>query len=261
MKKFFYPFHLVTNRPWPLMGAVSLIITIIGILKYINEFNNTLLLIGFSILILVVFQWWRDVIRERTYQGIHCLKVIFGLRLGIFLFILSEFIFFVSFFWTYFHIYLSPGREIGCCWPSYSLIIFNPYNIPLLNTLLLLSSGFTITWCHYRIFNNDYKSRINLIILTIFLGLIFIVFQYLEYNEAFFSISDSVYGSIFFLATGFHGLHILIGVVFIIISLIRLLINQFSKIHHLGFEMASWYWHFVDVIWLFLYLFIYWIAY
>lgn len=261
MIKLFYPYHLVTVRPWPLLRSFRLITILIGIVIYIYEFINILLIIGLILILIIIFQWWRDVIRESTYQGIHCNKIIIGIRVGIILFILSEVIFFISFFWTYFHIYLSPRIEIGNYWPLINLKVFNPYNIPLLNTLLLLSSGVSITWCHYRIINKNYEYRVISIIITIILGVIFIIFQYLEYNESFFRIRDSIYGSIFYLTTGFHGLHVFIGTLFIIVSYLRLIERQYSNLHNFGFEASSWYWHFVDVVWIFLYLFIYWISY
>lgn len=261
MIKFLHPYHLVTERPWPLIGSLTLIILIIGFIKWFFEFNNNLLFLGNILILLILIQWWRDIIRERTFQGNHTKIVLKSIKLGIILFILSEIIFFFSFFWCYFHIYLSPRVEIGNLWPSKRILIFNPYNIPLLNTLILLSSGIRITWCHYSILKNNYINRINSIKLTLFLGTIFIIFQYKEYNESYFTISDSIYGSIFFLLTGFHGLHVIIGTIFILVIFIRLKNFHFSKIHHLGFEISSWYWHFVDLVWLFLYLFIYWIAY
>nr|AHA52517.1 cytochrome c oxidase subunit III [Eumacrocentrus sp. QL-2013] len=261
MMKIFYPYHLVTISPWPLMSSMSLMILMVGVLMYMYEFSKILLLIGLIMILIIIFQWWRDIVRESTYQGMHCYKVNLSLRVGMFLFILSELMFFISFFWTYFHMYLSPSIEIGNYWPSFNLMIFNPYNIPLLNTLLLLSSGFSITWCHYSIMNKNYINSVFSIMMTILLGILFSMFQYMEYNESFFSISDSIYGSIFYMATGFHGLHVLIGSLFILVSMKRLLENHFSNIHHFGFEAASWYWHFVDVIWLFLYLFIYWMSY
>lgn len=261
MNKFFHPYHLVTESPWPLVGSLSLIIFITGRVKWFYNYNIYLLIEGYLLILIIFFQWWRDVIRERTYQGRHTLIVLKGLRLGIILFILSEVIFFLSFFWTYFHIFLSPRVEIGSLWPPTEILIFNPYNIPLLNTLILLRSGVSITWCHYSILKGNLKNGKFSILITLFLGILFILFQYIEYSESYFSISDSIYGSIFFMITGFHGLHVIIGALFILISLIRLYSNHYSIYHHFGFEAASWYWHFVDVVWLFLYIFIYWLSY
>nr|QTC30714.1 cytochrome oxidase subunit 3 [Psyttalia concolor] len=262
MNKFFHPYHLVSESPWPLMGSLSFIILMSGLIKMFMLKEFKLMYIGYLIMILVVIQWWRDIIRESTYQGNHTDEVGLGLRLGMGLFILSEVMFFVSFFWGYFHMFLSPSVELGGLWPPKDLLVFNPYNIPLLNTMILLSSGVTITWCHYLMINgSDYKDLKNSVNLTIFLGILFMMFQYKEYSESYFSISDSVYGSVFFMMTGFHGLHVMIGVIFILISSLRLLKLHYSNFHHFGFEAASWYWHFVDVVWLFLYIFIYWLSY
>lgn len=166
--------------------------------------------------------------------------------------------FFVSFFWAYFHCSLSPDIFIGQNWPSKGIQRFNPIGIPLLNTLILLSSGIRLTARHHFIIvGNKLKANYYLII-TIILGVYFSILQWIEYQEASFSISDSIYGSTFFIATGFHGLHVLIGTIFLFVCFSRLIINHFSSYHHFGFEAAAWYWHFVDVVWLFLYLFIYW---
>lgn len=260
-KSYNHPFHLVTLRPWPLITSLSLIIILIGSIKWFHEFNINLFILGLITTLFNNFQWWRDIIRERTFQGFHSTNVIKLLRIGIILFITSEIFFFISFFWAFFHISLSPRIEIGEIWPPLLILPFNPYNIPLLNTIILLSSGIRITWSHYRILNkNLYERKISLII-TVILGFYFSILQLIEYKEASFSISDSIYGSTFFLITGFHGLHVIIGTIFILITIIRLINLQFSSNHHFGFEARSWYWHFVDVIWLFVYISIYWWTY
>lgn len=256
-----HPFHLVTLRPWPLISSLNLIILLIGVIKWFHEFNFNLIIFGKILLILSIFQWWRDITRERTFQGIHTINVIKLLRLGIILFIISEIFFFISFFWTFFHISLSPRIEIGNLWPPKIILPFNPYNIPLLNTIILLRSGVSITWSHYIILSNNYKESLKSLTITLILGIYFTILQYIEYYESRFTISDSIFGRIFFLITGFHGIHVIIGSLFIFIILIRLNKLQFSKYHHFGFEARSWYWHFVDVIWLFLYIFIYWWRY
>lgn len=257
-KTFNHPFHLVTLSPWPLITSLNLINILIGSIKWFHEINYTLITLRIIILLISISQWWRDVIRERTFQGFHNIWIIKLLKIGIILFIISEIFFFICFFWTFFHISLSPRIEIGRKWPPLIIRPFNPYNIPLLNTIILLSSGLRITWSHYSILNhNKFESLISLYI-TIILGLYFSFLQFYEYNEAIFTISDSVYGSSFFLITGFHGLHVIIGTIFISTTIIRLIKNQFSSLHHFGFEASSWYWHFVDVVWLFVYIFIYW---
>nr|YP_009728664.1 cytochrome c oxidase subunit III [Asobara japonica]QHR84920.1 cytochrome oxidase subunit 3 [Asobara japonica] len=264
MNKFFHPYHLVTESPWPIVSSFALMMVLLSLIGVVYQcvHNTHLFLFNLTLFMLILFQWWRDVIRESSYQGNHSKKVMSGIYLGMILFILSEVMFFVSFFWTYFHMFLSPSVEIGGMWPPEGIMLFNPYSVPLLNTLILLSSGVMITWSHYEIL---YSKNFNLIFIslmfTIMLGILFIYFQYLEYNESYYSISDSVFGSIFFMMTGFHGMHVIIGCLFILIMFIRFLMNQFSMYHHVGFELAAWYWHFVDVVWLFLYLFVYWMLY
>lgn len=257
MKKLFQPFHLVTLSPWPFLTSFRVYRLIVRIINWMHNLRILIILYRILAIILCLYQWWRDVVRERSYQGYHTIKVVNGLKLGIILFIISEIFFFIRIFWCYFHIFLSPRIEIGGLWPPKNIVIFNPYEIPLLNTVILLSSGVTITWCHYSLLNRLKMERILRITFTVMLGIIFTIFQYLEYNEARFSISDSVYGSIFFIATGFHGLHVLIGSIFLFVNLVRIIKGMYSSAHHLGFEIAAWYWHFVDVVWLFLYLLVY----
>jgi len=204
------------------------------------------------------FFWWRDVIREGTYIGDHTLVVTKGLRCGMILFIVSEVMFFFSFFWAFFHRALAPVYQLGCCWPPVGIEIINPFGVPLLNTAILLGSGVTVTWCHRELLVGNRGPALLSLLLTVLLGVFFTGLQAWEYVEASFTISDRVYGSTFFVATGFHGLHVLIGTVFLLVCLFRLYFGHFSKGHHFGFEAASWYWHFVDVVWIFLYLFIYW---
>nr|UAA82170.1 cytochrome c oxidase subunit III [Walkerella microcarpae] len=257
MKKLLQPFHLVTLSPWPLMISFSIMTMLVGAVNWFNNFNYIMYLYGLILVIMCMYQWWRDVIRESTYQGFHTNMVIKGLKMGMLLFIISEIFFFFSIFWCYFHMFLSPSIEIGSIWPPNNIKTFNPYSIPLLNTLILLSSGISLTWSHYSIILKKNQLSFISLLITIILGCIFSMFQYLEYQEAMFTFSDSVYGSIFFMATGFHGLHVIIGTIFLIINLIRINNLNYSSSHHFGFEAAAWYWHFVDVVWLFLYLLIY----
>ena len=226
----------------------------------VNLFHNLdflYLYIIILIIIISIIQWFLDIIFERRIQGFHNYNVLNGIKFGIVLFIISEIIFFFRFFWSYLHIYLSPNIDYGTNWPPVNIIIFNPYDVPLLNTIILLSSGVTITLRHYYLILNFLKKRIICISITILLGVIFSLFQLIEYNEAIFSISDSIYGSLFFIITGFHGLHVLIGTVFLIINLFLIINFDYSFNHHFGFEAAAWYWHFVDVVWLFLFIIVY----
>ena len=253
-----HTYHIVDVSPWPILGGFRTIIIIIGLIKWFHIFNNNLILIGSFCTLMIIYQWWRDISRERSFQGLHTLKVTKGLRWGIILFITSEVLFFVSFFWRFYHSRLSPSIELGITWPPQGILPFNPIQIPLLNTLILISSGISVTWAHHSLIENNYSQTIQGLIVTIVLGFYFTLLQGFEYFEAPFTIADSVFGSTFFLATGFHGLHVIIGTLFLLVCLIRHLNNHLSSSHHFGFEAAAWYWHFVDVVWLFLYISIYW---
>lgn len=253
-----HPFHLVDNRPWPLTGSIGLLSLMSGIVIWFHHNEIWLLNLGLTIILLTIIQWWRDVIRESTFQGIHTIKVVSRIKLGIIIFITSEILFFSSFFWAFFHRRLSPSVEIGIQWPPIRIKTFNPISIPILNTLILLSSGISITWAHNAIINRNFSQALQRLIITVILGLYFTILQGLEYFEAAFSIADSIYGSTFFIRTGFHGIHVIIGTIFILISTIRIFNLHISNKHHVGFEASAWYWHFVDVVWLFLYISIYW---
>nr|ARH55201.1 cytochrome c oxidase subunit 3 [Silpha tyrolensis] len=253
-----HPYHLVDVSPWPLFGALSAMIMMIGLIKWFHHYNTDLFFLGFIITSLIMYQWWRDVSREGTFQGLHTYSVTMGLRWGMILFITSEVFFFISFFWGFFHSSLSPTIELGMMWPPKGIETFNPIQIPLLNTLILLTSGLTVTWAHHSLMENNFKQVTQSLLLTVILGIYFSILQGYEYMEAPFTISDAVYGSSFFMATGFHGIHVIIGTSFLLVCLIRHINNHFSCIHHFGFEAAAWYWHFVDVVWLFLYISMYW---
>nr|YP_009995238.1 cytochrome c oxidase subunit III [Ochthebius plesiotypus]QNP09615.1 cytochrome c oxidase subunit 3 [Ochthebius plesiotypus] len=253
-----HPFHLVDVSPWPIMGALSAMISMIGLIKWFHFYNNNLFFLGMSVTMLIMYQWWRDISREGTFQGLHTYNVTMGLRWGMILFITSEIFFFLSFFWGFFHSSLTPTIELGMVWPPKGIMVFNPIQIPLLNTLILLTSGLTVTWAHHSLMENNFSKTNQGLLLTVILGIYFTMLQAYEYIEASFTIADAIYGSTFFMATGFHGLHVIIGTTFLLICYIRNLNNHFSSIHHFGFEAAAWYWHFVDVVWLFLYISIYW---
>nr|UYC28887.1 cytochrome c oxidase subunit 3 [Medeopteryx sp.] len=253
-----HTFHLVEISPWPIIGALSSMTLLMGIIKWFHLYETNLFLLGSICTLLIMYQWWRDTSRESSFQGLHTFTVVKGLRWGMILFITSEVLFFISFFWSFFHGSLSPSIDIGMMWPPKSIIPFNPIQIPLLNTLILISSGITVTWAHHSLMENNYKQAIFSLTWTIILGIYFSMLQGYEYFESTFTIADSVYGSSFFMATGFHGIHVIIGTTFLTVCLFRQLKNHFSANHHFGFEAAAWYWHFVDVVWLFLYISIYW---
>nr|YP_009479340.1 cytochrome c oxidase subunit 3 [Sabethes belisarioi]AVV61076.1 cytochrome c oxidase subunit 3 [Sabethes belisarioi] len=253
-----HPFHLVDYSPWPLTGAIGAMTTMSGLIQWFHQYNTSLFFLGNIITILTMYQWWRDITREGTFQGLHTFIVTLGLQWGMILFIVSEIFFFISFFWSFFHSSLSPTIELGMIWPPIGIISFNPFHIPLLNTAILLASGVTVTWTHHSLMENNHTQVTQSLFFTILLGIYFSILQAYEYIESPFTIADNIYGSTFFMATGFHGLHVLIGTTFLLICFFRHIFNHFSKIHHFGFEAAAWYWHFVDVVWLFLYISIYW---
>nr|WGH58934.1 cytochrome c oxidase subunit III [Chelurotropella siamensis] len=253
-----HPFHLVDYSPWPLTGSIGALSLTSGMVMWFNNKDNYLMLMGMIILLLTTLQWWRDITRESTYQGNHTKKVTLGLKYGMMLFIVSEIMFYISFFWGFFHSSLSPTVDLGMNWPPKGIVTFNPMEIPLLNTMILLCSGITVTWAHHSLMINKKKQTSLSLMLTVMLGIYFSFLQALEYLESEFCISDSVYGASFFMATGFHGIHVIIGTTFLMLCLIRNMMYHFSKNHHFGFEAAAWYWHFVDVVWLFLYISIYW---
>jgi len=253
-----HPFHIVDPRPWPLTRACGTLFLLSGLVGLITKYDKILIWLGIILLIGTIWQWWRDVTREATIQGKHTGKVEDRLRIGMLLFIVREVCFFFAFFWAYFHSSLSPNIEVGAKWPPVIIIAIRPFDVPLLNTTVLLSRGATITWAHMALLRSErFEVHISLGI-TISLGCLFTILQWIEYSFSTFSMADSVYGSTFFLATGFHGLHVVIGTLFIIAIWIRHMLGHFSRTHHFGFEGRAWYWHFVDVVWLFLFLCIYW---
>jgi len=252
------PFHLVEPRPWPLTGSFGAFFIAIGLVFWFHGKGIICLVLGLVLVVLTMVQWWRDVIRERTFLGFHTIIVERGLRYGIIIFILSEVCFFFSFFWAFFHSSLAPTIELGCIWPPVGIYPLDAFTTPLLNTCVLLFSGVTVTWSHFSLIEGSRKESIQSLLFTVFLGLYFTFLQAGEYIETSFTVADSVYGSVFFVATGFHGLHVIIGSIFLAVCLYRIFEHQISSGRHFGFEAAAWYWHFVDVVWIFLYLWVYW---
>ena len=254
-----HPFHLVSPSPWPLFTCVSLLsITSTAVLsmhgfEYAEEFLNLAL---FTLIFSMSF-WFRDVISEGTYLGNHTLAVQRGLNMGVGLFIVSEALFFLAIFWSFFHSALSPTIVMGAHWPPYGIDAINSFELPLLNTVILLSSGVTITYAHHSIIQGNRKGALYGLVSSVILALIFTLFQGIEYSVSSFTISDSTFGSCFYFGTGFHGLHVIIGTAFISVGLWRVLAYHSTDNHHLGLESSILYWHFVDVVWLFLYTSVY----
>jgi len=254
-----FPFHLVDPSPWPILLSFSLLNLTVGSVAYMHGFSygGYILTLGFILTTYGMILWFRDVVIEASYLGHHTTEVKHGLMLGVLLFIVSEVFAFLSVFWAYFHSSLSPSIEIGGSWPPLGINPLDPFAIPLLNTFLLLSSGAFITYGHHALIAGNRKSAIDGVILTIILAVIFTALQYFEYSEAGFTISDGVYGSAFYASTGLHGFHVIIGTIFIAVALMRIINYQLTTKHHNGFEASILYWHFVDVVWLFLFVAVY----
>jgi len=257
-----HPYHMVDPSPWPFVMSIAIFTTFTGGGMYLHlmEYGELVLFFGLFLVIATMFTWWRDVIRESTYEGHHTAITEYGLRMGMVLFIVSEVMFFSAFFWAFFHSSLAPTIEIGSIWPPKGISIFSPWDVPLVNTLILLLSGVTVTWAHHYMVNGKHKFALISLYLTIILAISFTALQAMEYVEAPFAISDGIYGSTFYMATGFHGIHVIVGTIFLAVCTYRLVQRQFSRTHHFGFEAAAWYWHFVDVVWLFLFVMCYWWA-
>lgn len=255
----FNKYHIVTNRPWPVLSSFqiqSLIVTIISLIAKKNRKNA--IAINFLFTSLIASLWWKNTITEAGKEGIHIKNTKKRIKIRMLLFISSEVLFFSRFFWAYFHAGTSPNIEIGQIWPPHKIESFNPINVPLLNTIILIRSGFSITWAHHEILEKSFLKGKKILFITCALGVYFTILQKIEYDQSRFCLNDSSYGTIFFIATGFHGIHVLIGTTFLIVNFMFMQIILLRNSQHVGFELAAWYWHFVDVVWLILYLSIYW---
>ena len=256
------PYHLVDPSPWPIIGAFTGGATLTGIVLASHYHNYWMLTLGLLGTLVVMYGWWRDVLKESSTPGLHSTIVRLGLRYGVIMFIASEVMFFVGFFWAFFHFALYPEHVLGVVnptWPPPGVLTFDPWGLPFLNTMILLLSGTTVTWAHHGILHNDRKAVIQGLTITVVLGLLFTTLQAWEYSLAPFKFfGGGVYPSVFFLATGFHGFHVIIGTIFLAVCLVRATKGHFTAERHFGFEAAAWYWHFVDVVWLFLFICVYW---
>jgi cytochrome c oxidase subunit 3 len=209
-------------------------------------------------LIISSFFWGRDINREGAVRGAHNIEAVGGFKIGIIFFIISECFFFLGIFWCYLHLAEAPAVELGGQWPPVGVSPFDPKGIPFLNTVILVSSGISVTWAHHSIELGEFKNSMHSLFYTVILGSIFSSLQLIEYYVSRFTFSCSSYSSIYFIGTGFHGLHVLIGTVLLSICLFRFSSILISPNHRAGFECSVWYWHFVDVVWFFLYLVFYW---
>ncbi len=276
-----HDYHLVNPSPYPLIGSIAAVVMALGGVAWmkglwgIPQHNPILFYAGLAGVIFTMIGWWAEVVKEAN-QGDHTPVVSIGLRYGMVLFIASEVMFFVAWFWIFFEMALfaenrtlAPIEEVATAWatwPPRGVEAVPAFELPLVNTLTLLLSGTTVTWAHHALQVGDRKSAKIGLALTIALGILFTAIQAYEYNHIFGhhyffggegAENSGLYGSSFIMATGFHGFHVLVGTIFLIVCLIRLMGTGFSPKQHFGFEAAAWYWHFVDVVWLFLFAFIY----
>jgi cytochrome c oxidase subunit 3 len=263
-----HDYHLVNPSPWPAVGGAAAFILAVGAVNWMHGGHWAVMALGFALVLYTMFMWWRDVINE-AHAGDHTPVVSLHLRYGMIMFIASEVMFFVAWFWAFFDASLFADEAIQASrvavtegvWPPKGTAIFDPWHLPLLNTLILLTSGTTVTWAHHALLNNDRQGLKWGLIATVALGALFTAIQAYEYAHAAFAFSrdngGNIYGSTFFMATGFHGFHVLIGTIFLLVCLFRALKGHFTPKQHFGFEAAAWYWHFVDVVWLFLFVSVY----
>ncbi|MBN9071459.1 MAG: cytochrome c oxidase subunit 3 [Rhizobiales bacterium] len=272
-----HDYHIIDPSPWPFIGSVGALVTALGGVAYMqylkgNEFHPFgfniagpwIFVVGVLIVLYTMFSWWSDTIKE-AHEGHHSRVVALHLRYGMIMFIASEVMFFVAWFWAYFDASLFPGEAeqvaraafTGGQWPPKGIEVLDPFHLPLYNTIILLLSGTTVTWAHHALLHNDRKGLVYGLALTVALGVLFSFVQAYEYIHAPFGFKDSIYGATFFMATGFHGFHVFVGTIFLLVCLIRAMAGDFTPKQHFGFEAAAWYWHFVDVVWLFLFACIY----
>ena len=267
-----HPYHLVDPSPLPFLSSIAGLAMAAGLVFYMHYGTSWLLILGTIGLLTIMFLWWRDVIKESTFQKVHTPVVELGLRYGMALFIASEVMFFVAFFWAFFDASLTPKLPIeefsetfdsnGAVgiWPPEGIKTIDPLDVPFLNTLILLMSGTTCTWAHHAVREGHRDQAIQALWCTVGLGIFFSFMQGVEYYEAahhYFSFTDGIYPSVFYMATGFHGFHVMVGTAFLAVCLYRVYKNHFTPDRHFGLEAAAWYWHFVDVVWLFLFVCVY----
>lgn len=257
----YHPFHIVYYRPWPFLTALIVMRSFFVFLLFLSKLSFIFFLYFMFLLSICLYNWWRDVNRERVFQGYHTTYVFSNMRYGMLLFIVSEILFFISFFWSFFHSRLSPNYELGRLWPPTFSYAINPFDVPFLNTVILLSSGVTVTLSHHFMINKNSTISYYYLLFTIILGVYFTLAQLFEYLESDFLICDSVFGRTFFMATGFHGFHVIVGSLLLFFAFLRIKNNYMNYFHHVGLESSIWYWHFVDVVWLYLFMFVYWWVY
>lgn len=262
-----HPYHLVRPSIWPLASSFAGGLFGTGMVMYMHDvelFGHAVglngVFLGLFAIILCMFGWWKDIIFESVTEKAHNAVTEVGLRYGMLMFIASEIMFFVAFFWAFFNGAFYPTEAIGFQWPPATIHKMDPFNLPLLMTMILLLSGSTVTWAHHAIMSGNQKDAVWALGLSVFLGFFFLGFQVYEYNHLLHTgmkFTDGIYPSVFYMATGFHGFHVFVGAVFLLVCWIRTMLGHFTPEKHFGFEAAAWYWHFVDVVWLFLFVAVY----
>lgn len=256
-------FNIPNPSPWPLVGSMAAGLMAVGGLLFMHapaewHIGIKAFIIGLFSVLAVMWVWWRDVIHEAIVDKFTG-ETTTSLRYGMALFISSEVMFFVAFFWAFFAASIFPKEAIGFVWPPKNIETVHAFGLPFMMTMILLLSGCTVTWAHHAILENDKEDSVRALLITVLLGLFFTFFQGYEYHHATFPFKDGgIYPSTFYMATGFHGLHVLIGSIFLMVCLFRARKGHFTAKAHFGFEAAAWYWHFVDVVWLFLFVAVYW---
>lgn len=261
-----HDFHILAPSWLPFMAAVSGLIMLFGAVIWmspnVENSHPWIFLVGLAGTLYVMFAWWAEMVKEGQNGVDHTPVVRIGLRMGFILFVMSEVMFFVAWFWAFFKNAMYPmgpdSPAIDGVWPPVGIETFDPFHLPLINTLILLCSGAACTWAHHALAHeNNRKDMINGLLIAVLLGLVFTFFQGYEYSHATFGLGGSVYGGVFYMATGFHGFHVIVGTIFLFVCLMRAKAGHFTQEQHVGFEAAAWYWHFVDVVWLFLFAAVY----
>ncbi|KFB10754.1 cytochrome c oxidase subunit 3 [Nitratireductor basaltis] len=274
-----HDYHIIDPSPWPFLASMGALVMAFGGIAWMRAnagqtfelfgvnfagANFWIFAAGLLIVLYTMFAWWADTVKE-AHEGHHTRVVSLHLRYGMIMFIASELMFFVAWFWAFFDASFYPGEDVqvartqftGGEWPPAGIEVIDPFHLPLYNTIILLLSGTTVTWAHHALLENDRKGLKMGLAITVALGVLFSYVQFYEYVHAPFAFKDSIYGATFFMATGFHGFHVIVGTIFLLVCLLRAMAGHFTPQQHFGFEAAAWYWHFVDVVWLFLFAFVY----
>lgn len=274
-----HDYHIIEPSPWPFMGGIGAFLMAFGGVAWMRAMNGDvfqllgvnlaqanywIFLIGTLIVLYTMFAWWSDTVKE-AHEGHHTRVVSLHLRYGMMMFIASELMFFVAWFWAFFDASLFPADAVqvsrteftGGTWPPQGIEVINPFHLPLYNTIILLLSGTTLTWAHHALLKDDRKGLVAGLAVTVALGALFSYVQFYEYAHSPFDFGGSIYSATFYMATGFHGFHVVVGTIFLLVCLLRAMAGHFTPKQHFGLEAAAWYWHFVDVVWLFLFVFIY----